>query len=98
MLTMYDLYQIMHPVRLPISRPLGGSMSHPLFEKHHELLAHSLEAIAKRGYWSPFPENPNPRAYGDGAAEAGNAMFEARLERCFALGQPGTTTSVGQEG
>ena len=52
-------------------------MSHPLFEKHHELLAHALEAIAKRGYWSPFPENPNPRAYGDGAAEAGNGSAGA---------------------
>ena len=36
-------------------------MTHPLFEKHQALLEHALEAIARRGYWTPFPGMPSPK-------------------------------------
>jgi phenylacetic acid degradation protein paaN len=70
---------------------------HPLFERHQTLLEHALKAIAERGYWSAFPESPSPKVYGEGAAEAGKAAFDALLQRPFALSLPGATGTVGGE-
>ncbi len=72
-------------------------MSHPLYERHRATLDRALVAIADRGYWSAYPESPSPRAYGDDAAEAGRAAFEALRDRPFALDLPGTTGTVGGE-
>ncbi len=64
-------------------------MSHPLLDPHRPLLDRALEAIATRGYWSAYAESPSPKAYGEGAPEAGRAAFEAHLGKPFELGQPG---------
>ena len=60
-------------------------MSHPLFERHQALLEHALQAIAERGYWSAYGESPSPKVYGEGAAEAGKAAFEAMLHKRVAV-------------
>ena len=52
-------------------------MSHSLFERHAATLERALAAIADRGYWSAFSESPSPKVYGEGAAEAGKAAFDA---------------------
>ncbi|HWD35082.1 MAG TPA: phenylacetic acid degradation protein PaaN, partial [Casimicrobiaceae bacterium] len=72
-------------------------MQHPLFEKHRATLDRALEAIATRGYWTPYPESPSPRNYGEGAAAAGKAAFDALANQRFPLTQPGTTGQVGAE-
>ncbi len=72
-------------------------MSHPLFERHKALLDRALQAIAERGYWSAFPESPSPKVYGEGAAEAGKAAFDALLHKPFALPLPGAVGTVGRE-
>ncbi len=72
-------------------------MSHPLFERHKALLDRALQAVAERGYWSAFPESPSPKVYGEGAAEAGKAAFDALLNRPFPLTQAGTIGTVGGE-
>ena len=72
-------------------------MSHPLFDKHRATLDRALVAIAERGYWSPYPESASPRNYGEGAAEAGKAAFDALLGKPFALTQPATTGQIGAE-
>ncbi|HEX9278044.1 MAG TPA: aldehyde dehydrogenase family protein, partial [Casimicrobiaceae bacterium] len=72
-------------------------MSHPLFERHKALLDRALQAIAERGYWSAFPESPSPKVYGEGAAEAGKAAFEALLNKPFPLTLPGAAGTVGPE-
>ena len=72
-------------------------MPHPLFARHQTLLDHALQAIAERGYWSAFPESPSPKVYGEGAAEAGKAAFDALLNQPFALSLPGTVGTVGGE-
>jgi phenylacetic acid degradation protein paaN len=53
---------------------------------HRETLEKALHAIRTREYWSPYPESP--RAYGDEAPTAGEAAFQARLEKPFELDQP----------
>jgi len=72
-------------------------VSHPLFERHKALLDQALQAIAERGYWSAFPESPSPKVYGEGAADAGKAAFEALLNKPFPLTLPGADGTVGAE-
>lgn len=72
-------------------------MPHPLFDKHRATLDRALQAIAERGYWSPFPESASPKVYGEGSAEAGKAAFDALLGKPFELDQPGMVGRVGNE-
>ena len=72
-------------------------MSHPLFERHRATLDRAVQAIGERSYWSAYPESASPKNYGEGAAEAGKAAFDARLGKRFALTQPGTVGHVGSE-
>ena len=72
-------------------------MSHPLFERHRALLDQALKAIAARGYWSAFPESPSPKVYGEGAADAGKAAFDALANKPFPISLPATVGTVGGE-
>jgi phenylacetic acid degradation protein paaN len=72
-------------------------LSHPLFERHKALLDQALAALAGRGYWSAFPESPSPKVYGEGAAEAGKAAFDALLNKPFPMQLPGGVGTVGGE-
>ena len=66
-------------------------MTHPLFDKHRATLDGALNAIATRGFWTPYPELPSPKVYGETANDAGKAALHARFGRHFELNQPGTT-------
>jgi phenylacetic acid degradation protein paaN len=72
-------------------------VTHPLFEKHRVTLERALAAIAERGYWSPYPEAPSPKVYGEGAAEAGKAAFDALVGKSFDLDQAATVGVTGRE-
>jgi len=72
-------------------------VTHPLFTRHQAILDQALNAIATRGYWSPFSETPSPKVYGETAADDGKAAYEARLGKPFALEQAGTVGQAGQE-
>ncbi len=72
-------------------------MPHPFFERHRATLDRALQAIAERGYWSPYPESASPKIYGEGAAEAGKAAFDALKDSAFPLDQPGTSGRIGGE-
>ncbi len=72
-------------------------MTHPLFSTHQETLLAALDAIRQRDYWSPYPESPSPRVYGETAAADGKADFEAYLGKNFPLEQPGTDQWVSTE-
>ena len=72
-------------------------MTHPLFTKHEATLNQALAAIATRGYWSPFPEMPSPKVYGETASSDGEAAFKAHLNRTFDLDQPTTGETIGNE-
>lgn len=72
-------------------------MTHPLFDKHRATLDGALAAIAARGYWSPYPEMPSPKVYGETAQEAGRAAIQALAGNRFALDQPGQTGWVASD-
>ena len=64
------------------------------FARHRDLLERAVAAIDAREYWTPFPESPSPKVYGEGAAEAGEAAFNEYLGATFDLGQPGADGAV----
>jgi len=64
-------------------------MSHALFDQHQATLTAALQALQTRTYWSAYAEVPSPKLYGEGAAEAGKAAFDALLGQRFVLQQPG---------
>jgi phenylacetic acid degradation protein paaN len=68
---------------------MGGMTENPLYTKHADTLARALTAISERDYWSPYPESPSPRVYGENAAAEGQAAFEAYLDKPFPIDQPG---------
>ncbi|WP_431855936.1 phenylacetic acid degradation protein PaaN [Azospirillum sp.] len=69
-----------------------------LFERHRATLEQAVATARSRGYWSPFPEMPSPRAYGETAAADGEVAYKARLDAPFALpGQPAGKGAVGGE-
>lgn len=72
-------------------------MPHPLYEKHRETLDRAVRAIGERTHWSPFPESPSGRIYGETAAAEGEQAFRAYLGGRFPLDQPGTDGWVGDE-
>jgi len=72
-------------------------MNHPLFDKHKAQLDQAVQALAARGYWSPYSEMPSPKVYGETAAEAGKQAFDAYLGKRFQLDQPGQTGVHGGE-
>jgi phenylacetic acid degradation protein paaN len=67
------------------------------FQRHKETLLKAVEMTQSRGYWSPYPEMPSPKSYGETAAEEGEAAFKARLNHKFELDQPGTIGWTGKE-
>jgi phenylacetic acid degradation protein paaN len=75
----------------------NDGMTHPLFDKHQAKLQRALDAISSRGYWSAYSEMPNPKIYGETAANFGKAAFDAQLGQRFALQQPGTQAWAGGE-
>mgnify|MGYP001325416042 CR=1 FL=1 len=66
-------------------------MTHPLLDKHRATLDGALNAIATRGYWTPYPEQASPKIYGEGANEGGKQAVHAVFGSRFDLGQPGVT-------
>lgn len=65
-------------------------MSHSMFEKHEKTLKGALEAIKSRKYWTPYPEIPSGKIYGETAKADGLSAFQGRLNQPFELNQPGT--------
>lgn len=68
------------------------------FETHREMLDKALTAARERGYWSPYPEAPSGKIYGETAKDDGEAAFKARLGNSFALpDHPTNGNVVGKE-
>jgi phenylacetic acid degradation protein paaN len=72
-------------------------VSHLFFSQHQDLLEQAVRAIHTRGYWSPFPEMPSGKVYGETANDDGKTAFQARLKQGFPLDEPGTTGQISTE-
>lgn len=68
------------------------------FETHREMLDKAVAAARERGYWSPYPEAPSGKIYGETAKDDGEAAFTARLGNLFVLpDHPSNGKVVGKE-
>ena len=68
-----------------------------LFKRHGALLADALQALTLRGFWSPFPEVPSGKIYGETAKAEGEAAFAALQGQPFALPGHQETACLGAE-
>jgi phenylacetic acid degradation protein paaN len=68
-----------------------------LFDAHRALLDGALNALASRGYWSPFPENASPKIYGETGQADGQAAVEVLLGKDYPLAQPGEVGRIATE-
>jgi phenylacetic acid degradation protein paaN len=68
-----------------------------LVSHHQPTLDTALTAIRTRGYFSAYPESPSPRVYGETAAPAGQAAFDAWLGQDFPLEIPGADGRIATE-
>lgn len=68
----------------------GGASLGTLFDQHRGLLDDALRALSERGFWTPFPEIPSGKIYGETARDDGWSAFESVLGTEFAIpGHPG---------
>jgi phenylacetic acid degradation protein paaN len=67
------------------------------FERHRQVLEQAVHAAATREYWSPHPESPSPRNYGETAGEEGRKAFEALRNADFPMDMPGADRMAGGE-
>ncbi len=72
-------------------------MTPSLFDKHRATLDGALAAIRSRGYWTPYPEQPSPKIYGETANDDGKAAALGHAGRSFELDQPGTRDWLATE-
>ena len=68
-----------------------------LFDRHRGLLDDALAALRLRGFWTPFPEVPSGKVYGETARDDGLAAFESRLNTGFPLPGHPESSRVGGE-
>jgi phenylacetic acid degradation protein paaN len=68
-----------------------------LFDHHRALLDDALRALDERGHWSPFPEAPSPRIYGETAQADGQQAVLALCGKDYPLAQPGERARVATE-
>ena len=72
-------------------------MSSDYFDNHREMLEKAVAATRSREHFSAFDESPSPRVYGEEAAPAGQAAFEALRGSAFPLQTPGASGTVATE-
>src|SRR5262245_2149396 len=68
-----------------------------LFDRHRALLDGALAAIEARGFWTPFPEIPSGKIYGETSRDDGLAAYDVRLGKPFALTGHPESHRVGAE-
>ncbi|MFN3844551.1 MAG: phenylacetic acid degradation protein PaaN [Paracoccaceae bacterium] len=60
------------------------------YDLHRPLLDTAVNALASRGYWTPFPEVPSGKIYGETAKADGDSAFESLIGSAFDIpGHPG---------
>lgn len=56
-----------------------------LFTRHRPLLENALKALETREFWTPFPEVPSGKIYGETAKDEGELSYAALLGAAFDL-------------
>ncbi|WP_256988519.1 phenylacetic acid degradation protein PaaN [Bordetella genomosp. 9] len=80
-----------------VTPELNATRATDFFERHRELLDRAVRAAATREYWTPYPESPSPRNYGETAGDAGKQAFESLRGADFPLQVAGADRMAGGE-
>ena len=67
------------------------------YNRHRDLLSDAVSALKSREFWTPFPEIPSGRFYGESAREDGQAAFDRLIGHRFMLPDHPETNRVGME-
>ncbi|GGO79150.1 phenylacetic acid degradation oxidoreductase [Marinobacterium nitratireducens] len=73
------------------------SQAHAFFETHQSTLLQADAANRSREFWSPYPEAPSGRVYGENAAVDGESRFQGYLGKPFELAGIGALGEVAEE-
>ncbi|MTH76943.1 phenylacetic acid degradation protein PaaN [Paracoccus aestuariivivens] len=68
-----------------------------LFERHRPMLEAAVQALRTREFWTPFPEVPSGKIYGETARSDGEAAFAALWDAPFAIPGHPEETRLGRE-
>ncbi|MEO7242243.1 MAG: phenylacetic acid degradation protein PaaN [Variovorax sp.] len=68
-----------------------------LFEKHRVTFERAAAACRDRDCWSSYPDLPGKYPDAQAAQTKGEAAFRTHLNKAFALDQPGTVATIGEE-
>ena len=68
-----------------------------LWQKHRPLLEQACEAIQTRGHWTPYPEVPSGKIYGETARHDGESAFKTLSGKHFLLQGPTAKAQAGVE-
>ncbi|MCO6179355.1 phenylacetic acid degradation protein PaaN [Ciceribacter sp. RN22] len=68
-----------------------------LFNRHRDLLETAVKALSERGFWSPFPEVPSGKIYGETAKDDGEAAFRSLVGDRFDLPDHPESKRLGSE-
>ncbi len=68
-----------------------------LFDRHRPMLHNAIRAIHARGYWTPFPEIPSEKLYGEGAKAVAAEVFAAQRNSDFDLPGHPESARIGGE-
>ncbi|WP_428424363.1 phenylacetic acid degradation protein PaaN [Methylibium sp.] len=66
-------------------------------DNHSALLNNAVAALTRRTFWTPFPEMPSPKLYGETAQVAGRSAVEALFGCDYPLEQPGEMRRLATE-
>lgn len=67
------------------------------FARHRDLLLRAVEAVSQRTFWTPFPEVPSGKIYGETARADGKAAYDAMMNAPFAIEGHPEESRVGAE-
>ncbi|KGJ10300.1 aldehyde dehydrogenase [Paracoccus versutus] len=64
---------------------MRGNAVTEFFDRHRPMLDAALDAVRQRAFWSPFPEIPSGKIYGESARQDGETGFAALRHAAFEL-------------
>ncbi|WP_432695626.1 phenylacetic acid degradation protein PaaN [Marinobacterium sp. YM272] len=73
------------------------SKAQSFYDAHVSTLHKATEAVRSREFWTPYPEVPSGRIYGESANAEGQSAFKDRLDKSFELEMPALEGEVGEE-
>ncbi|MFT4014863.1 MAG: phenylacetic acid degradation protein PaaN [Paracoccus sp. (in: a-proteobacteria)] len=68
-----------------------------LFDRHRPMLDAAVTALRTRGFWTPFPEIPSGKIYGESARDDGATAFQALQGAAFDMPDHPGSARLGAE-